>query len=286
MSSRLLLATLFLTSVTSMMSLAPLARAGTALELAEEGDGAPRRMLLEVEGTMLRMDPDADSPGAGHSVLFDAEAETITLLDHGRRSWMSVDRQRLAELAGGVDQALAQARRQMEAQLQSMPPQQAEMVRRMMEQRMAALAPKTSAERPEATLRETGREEERAGRPARLVEVVEDGRVVRHHWVASWDAVGIGKAEAATLEAMMELTAEMARELPVAATGGSLTTVALDGMPVETVELEGGEATRTMTLVKASSRPVPAERFRVPDGYRERQLPSAPSVPAAGRPNR
>jgi hypothetical protein len=92
---------------------------------------------------MLRMDPHQDGGGDDGVVLF--RDDTLWLIDHQEKRAHRIDREGMEKVSAQIGAAM----KQMEAQMDQLPPEQREMMKKMMQERMPAMAGALEGEPPE-----------------------------------------------------------------------------------------------------------------------------------------
>lgn len=244
------------------------ARAEIILEL-EERDGEevfPVQMIIG-EGRLVAVGEDGEV-----EMIFDSRSETIYTLDHDDRSYTRLNRENIGALAGQVDSAMAEMRRQLEA----LPPDQ----RAMAEQMMGAMLGQQGAggARPERSMRATGERGEAAGIACRWYDVLEDRARVGTACVAPADSVPGGRQMVEMMTTMSriydELLTQLADTLPMGMPANPILPMTeIDGLPIRSTEQREGEEPITITLLAVREQAVDPGIFQLPAGYREASFP-------------
>ena len=239
-----------------------------------EGTGDKREisMVVSVEGDAIKM---SQSDSDREETIFDAAKEALLMIDHKKRSYVSLDK----AMVLAASEKLSKAMEEMEKQLASMPPAQREMMERMMKGAM----PKARAALPVITFKRTGKTDTVAGIKAEQVEQFTDGVKTRDVWVASWDALEGGKSIQGAFVRMSELFGEIAKAFSQGPMSGMFASIgarnamsqlgSLEGFPVKTVEYNsGGAAISEMVLTKFGEKAFADADFKAPKGYKKQKM--------------
>lgn len=252
------------------------AAADTAIRFdTDGGQSAPQELLIK-DGKVLT---EGDQQGAT-SVLFDTRQQVMTVIDHSDKQYTTMTQQELEQLGTDVNDAMAQARRQMEEQLKSLPPEQREQMRRMMEQRMPEAmrgGGSGDGEGAETTIEKTGSTREVAGHTCTVWSVHRGGRKVAEQCVIAHSELGMPAADYEALSALqafarstMEKLARFGGDVPQM---GGMVSVE-DGMvPIQVVTYDAGGQTQSAQLAGIDTGTLDAQRFSVPEGYSQQSMP-------------
>ncbi len=230
---------------------------------------------LAAEGRNLKMGIAAGKTKQPGDVIYRGESREMMIVDHDDKSYTVIDQEAIEQLAGQVGQMAAQ----LQEALKNVPAEQRAMVEKMMRERMPAEAPARLA----ATVRRTGEHGEKAGYPCVKYEVLRGDRLVQELWVTDWDRVEGGEQVrqlfgelAGFFKQMMDAFASAAGDLGgmVGGLGDSVLEVMdeIDGFPVLTRELDGGELESESILRSASRRTLDPAEFEPPAGYKRRSM--------------
>ncbi len=241
------------------------ARAEIVLEM-EERDGEevfPVKMIVG-SGRLAAVDEDG-----AVEMIFDRATETIYTIDHGSRSYVSLNRENIGELVGQVDTAMAEMRRQLEA----LPPEQREMAERMMGGMMGNMGGAAGATPPAREMRETSRRGEAAGIGCRWHDIYEGDAQMGTACIAAADAVPGGDEMVAMINAMSSIYEELMRQLADSVPMGLpanpiLPMTETGGLPIRSTETRDGEDYETVLLAVREESVDPAI-FALPAGYSE-----------------
>lgn len=236
------------------------ASADVTVTTVSEKDGTPWSATY-IAGGKVRTE---NFKGDAAYVLWQTGGSSMTTVIPSRKSYMVLD---AAQVAAGAKQA-ADAMKQMEAQLASLPPQ----MREMMKQQM----PNMGTGRPliEMKVNRTGRSDNKAGHACQMVEIVITGLPMagpmgQEHCVVEPGKLGIPAADLETIKAMAVFAKEMTKDLGQMV-GGMPDLAEMGGWPVWTKEKRTGASWGLKTVTTGAVAP---GLFAVPAGYKQEQLP-------------
>jgi hypothetical protein len=234
------------------------------IELGVKPPPAPEVSKIWFDGGRMRS-TDSDGDGA----IF--KDQKIYALDAEDKNFTVVDKAAMDRMGG----QLAEARKQMEAQMANMPPERRAMMEQMMSQ-MGGGAPGKKAVKRDVTA--TGRTETVGGFRCSVWEIAING--VKDHEVcaAAPGSLPGGTEMLKTMREMGEmlkgLTEGLGQMAQSAATNTWADLAKINGIPILTREFENGKATSETRVSVIRSESVPASTFEVPKGYKERKMPT------------
>jgi hypothetical protein len=236
------------------------ASADVTVSTVSEKDGTPWSATY-VAGGKVRVE---NFKGDAGYMLWQTGSESMTTVMPSRKSYMVMD---AAQVAAQAKQA-ADAMKEMEAQLASMPPQ----VREMMKQQMPNMG--TGKPLVQIKVTKTGKSATKGGYACQLVDVTITGVPMagpmgQEHCVVDPDKLGIPAADMQTLKAMGEYAKRMTKDLGQMV-GGMPDMMEMGGWPVWTKDKQTGAA----WLVKTVDKSVGGVSFSVPAGYKQEQMPT------------
>ena len=253
--------------------------AGVVYEIeVTDHDASPPRTedsQIAAEGRNLKMGIAAGEHGERGEAIYRGDRREMVIVDHGDRSYVVMDEEAIANLAGQVGGMMAQV----EEMLKNVPKEQQDAVREAMKQRMPSQGPV----RPQREARRTGEKGERAGYPCVKFEVLVDGAVTQELWVTDWGNVEGSDEMRELFEEIAEFFREMMEAFSEAAGGLGGIGAGLedsmfelfdeiDGFPVVTRDFEGGELDSEATLRSARRRTLDPSEFEPPAGYKRRTM--------------
>jgi uncharacterized protein YneF (UPF0154 family) len=194
--------------------------------------------------------------------------QTIYTLDRSDRTYVKIDRARMDQLGN----KLADAQKQMQAQLANMPPEQRAMVEKMMGEHMGAM---TAGAKKKRAVTKTGRTEKAAGFTCTVWEVTVDGTKEQEMCVVAPGAIPSGNEVMQTFRELGAMFEGFADKLPV---GGDLAREvwsdlkAVNGIPVIMRDFENGKPIEENRMTAIRSEAPPAGAFDIPAGYKEEKI--------------
>ena len=246
--------------ITSM----PMAHAGTVMttQVTDHSDNSVTTQELKVDNGHLRMDVTGRR-GKENSIVYKNNA--LYVIDYGEKSYLVMDEATMAKLGD----RMADARKQMAAQMADLPPEQRAMMARMMG-RMgngAAAAPPALP-----NFLRTNRTQTVAGIHCQVWEATENGVKTAEVCVAAKGAVP-GAADAlAGMKSFGNAMAKMTSHMGLGAQKGLQNAWSgldrLDGMPIAHRDYEGGKLKTEMLMTDVHAASVPAAAFEMPAGYK------------------
>jgi hypothetical protein len=230
------------------------AAADTKLTFVEEGSKKPGTTMTISSGRMRIDTPDSD----GKYSVFDSKAQTLTNVDPSEKEYMVMD----AVTMKKVGAKMADARKQMEARMASMPPEQRAAVERMMG---GAMAPPGAPPKP--IYKRTGKRSKVSGYDCEIVTYTvskEAGEMC----VAAPDALALSAADVATVKDFAAFLDHMTSPMAEMGLGGRMNFSEIGGMPVRTKD--GGDPAEVVANISHDS--VPASLFATPAGFTQKKL--------------
>jgi hypothetical protein len=239
---------------------------GVLLETESSGSALPAQPQpvngqLQLQGNFARMDADEQS-----TMLFDSVTQTMRILDHANRRYMTVDREAAEQLAEQLDPMIAE----MKAQLEGLPPDQRAMVEEMMGGRLnLAGAPE---EQPTLALEATGRKGDSAGFACEWWRASDEGTLVYELCVAAPGELPGGEDMLGLFRAMVQFNSDIMRtvnrsglirmpRLPFDSVAD------IEGMPLITRQYDGGAVVMESRIKGITETEFPATDFAVPEDY-------------------
>jgi hypothetical protein len=251
------------------------AQAGVYLENVEkelDGSKSPVTSRMWFDGGRMR----TERTGEQELVIFKNQA--MYTVDSKTKTYRVIDKATAEKMGAQV----AAAKKQMEARMAAMPPEQ----RKKMEEMMAKLgqggaAMLPGAKKSQRSLKNTGRSETVADIKCTVWEVFEDGQKEEELCAAPASSVPSGDEVIRTFKeigAMFKsFTDSLGSRNPADQPWKDMDT--LNGVPILSREFSDGKATSEMRLTVVRKESVPAAHFEVPAGYTQKKFvfPGAPN---------
>lgn len=247
------------------------AQAGVYLETVDkelDGSDAPTTSKMWFDGGRMRTER-LEHDGDQDIVIFKNQA--LYTLDPKSKSYRVLDKATAEKMGAQV----AAAKKQMEARMAAMPPEQ----RKKMEEMMAKLgkggagAMMPGAKAPERTLKNSGRTETVAGIKCTVWEAFEDGQKDEELCAAAPGSVPGGDEVIKTFREMSSMLSSFTETLGAhsgAEPWRDMETI--NGVPILTRDFDDGKATSETRLTVVRKESVPASSFEVPAGYAEKKM--------------
>jgi hypothetical protein len=263
---------LTVTTLLAACAVSATAHAGVYIENVEkdlEGSTAPVTSKMWFDGGRMRIErPEHDGQSL---VIFKNQA--MYAMDSRTKSYRVIDKTTAEKMSGQV----AAAKKQMEARMAAMPPEQ----RKKMEEMMAKLGQggaagmlPGAAKAAQRSLRNTGRTDTAAGIKCTIWEVSVGGTKEEELCAAPAGSVPNGEEVIKTFRdigAMMKsLTDSLGSNRDENQPWHDMETI--NGVPILTREFSGGKATSETRLAVVRKESVAAGSFEVPAGYTEKKI--------------
>lgn len=227
---------------------------------------------VRVEGTSATKNGDMEA-----TVLFRAQPESFVFLDSGDKSYTEMNRDDMKRIGGAIDNA----RKQMQAQLAKMPPEQ----RKVVEQAMAGMggealtkaAPEKKAVEPAKAVA-NGSSDKVADRACKGFDVMRGGKKIAEACVAPWSDLGLTAKDVDGLRKMTAFQQQMIAEVNFegfqAAPGTEAFEVIdqINGFPLRVKTGMDGKRAISMHVVKIERKDVDPKLFQVPQGWTKKEL--------------
>lgn len=236
------------------------------------------------EGIALKMESRNGQQGESDEMIFRGDRREMMVVDHGRRTYMIIDQQFAAKMAGQVQQMAGQ----MQGMLNNVPPEQRAMMEQMMNNQQA---PGQMPAKPKVEVHNTGQRAKVYGYPCVLLTITQQGRKVRDVWVTNWNNIQGSRELAATFDSMSEFTQKLLASFPMQGESpmqdnAFMTIKQMGGFPVATREYRAdGTVASETALRSASVQSINPAIFQPPAGYQADSMfggPSLGGVPTSG----
>lgn len=225
-----------------------------------------------VKGNNFKMDI-YDNGALEGTMIYRGDKNEMVMVSHKDKTYFVVDKEKLKTMAQMMNQAMAE----MEAALESMPPDQKEQMMKMMKSQM----PGMGEEYVEPVLKEVG--SSKAGPYTCTVYDVYKGDVrVRQHCVAKWSNIEGGEEMKTVMTEMAAFMDEMADAFSGSAgfMGSQIQSEQyifnklkeLNGFPVQTKDFSGDEVVSESMVTSTKKVDVSAGEFEPPAGYKAQSL--------------
>ncbi len=255
-----------------MLACASVATAGVVFEIETKDHGqSPEETTAWVEGKNLKMEIPSSTTGGSGTAIFRGDRREMVVVDHDDKSYMVVDGEMLAGIAGQLGQVMSQ----MQDALKNVPEGQRAAIEKMMKEKMP---PQAKPKRPRDTIAKTGERAKHNGYPCVKYEVSRQGKKVRELWVTDWSNVEGGEEAMEAFKSMAEFFEEMLDAFGDMGNASMSSNMfvqlrEIDGFPVVTREFDDDGSLESESTLRSSKRRTldPAD-FEPPAGYKRRSM--------------
>lgn len=233
--------------------------------------------VTKVEGNRMRMDTQGMDGKLASTVIFLGETDEMYMIDHDKKSYMVLDRERIEALG----QQMSQAMKQMQEALAQVPPEQREMMERMMKDKMGGGDYKPPSPPVVTDLGQSGSAN---GIACQWKQVARDGVLEEKACVCDESAIAGGEEMVALAhemrdfaEGLMQL-AKSVSSIPLFGGGtvgnvGAAITADLGGFPLISEAYDGEQKLiRRSTFESADEVSIADQEFTPPGGYKRQTL--------------
>jgi len=224
----------------------------------------------KVKGDDLRMDMYEDGGKLDGSMIYRGASKEMIMIDHDDKSFVVLDEATMSALSAKLSEAM----KQMEAQLQNLPPEQREQMKQMM-------GMGGSSDYVEPVLKKTGSGEVN-GVACQKYDVFKGSEKVREYCVTQWGNIEGGQEMMNLMMQMADSMENMMKSFSIPGNPmGSQVEFEenvfsrlreLNGFPIETVDFDDGEKESISTFSSSKKTPVDASEFVPPSDYKKQSM--------------
>lgn len=253
-------------AVFSLSLLAGSAQAGVALDMVRtdtSGDETERSQIFAQSG-MLRIDSGGGQFSSAVSMIF--LGDKFLVVDHDEKSYIIMDEAMLDAVSSKISDAM----KQMEAQFESMPPEQRAMAEQMMQSQMPGVMGEQEATPMRVEAIGPG---EWQGRACTRYAVFDGPEKSQDVCAAPLDQVDGAADMMEAFQGMAKFVTKLTESLPgplaasISDNPGAFMEQ-IDGFPVHSVEYQYGQASAEVSLESIEEQELEATVFAAPDGYK------------------
>jgi hypothetical protein len=192
----------------------------------------------------------------------------IYIVEMDEKRYTTLDKESIQSLSGQI----AEARKQMEARMKDMTPEQREMVEKM----MGSMGGVTK-EAPARSIKPTSRTESAAGQTCKVWEVTVGGAKEEELCVVAPGSLTGGAEMMATMKELGDLFRGFMDSLGGSGSRNAINDAwrdlqAVNGIPIITRTFENGKPSQEIRLTTVRAESVPASQFAVPAGFKQKKL--------------
>lgn len=258
--------------ILSSLSLCLNASTEMVMSVSQSSQGEEAQQItLSIQDKSLRVDGTVgDSNKNSQQMVYNGLTNTLIMIDHNQRSYTAIDQATIEAIAARMNAA----KKQMEAQMAEMPPEQRQMMEKMMKGRM----PMSGVQEPQETedFRKTSGTSTAGGYECTVTEVFSGGNKVREYCVTPWAKIKGADEISATFTGMTDLFTKMLKSLsqsvPMDMKLPFSEMQALDGFPVIVTNFKGNAVTEVTRLISIDEKSFPDNFFDVPGGYKKQEM--------------
>jgi hypothetical protein len=245
--------------------------AGVVIEMVSKDPNSNQETSADkiyTEGTMVRIESDQQGTIDRITTIF--RDETLFIVNHQDQTYHRMDKDSMTRMGS----QMSEARKQMEAELAKLPPEQRAMMERMMKGRMPEGMPGAmSSDRPQRRI-EVGGDEQVGEYSCTMYTVYRGTDKTQEVCAVPVSQVAVAEEAMEAFQAMARFSkqfAESVQQSPLAAPLDNPFQFLdeIHGLPVLVREFDGGRASSEVFLKSATRQSLSNELFSVPDGYKE-----------------
>lgn len=255
---------------TAILTLSSQVNAGTEIIMDTTGAGqAPSQSKMLIQSGKLRMDTQETQDNDESQLIFDDSSKTMIMVDAKQRMYTLIDKSSLNQIKSRMDAM----KKQMEAQMANMPPEQREMMKKMMAGRMGV---PNQAKKPVKKVVKTSKTGSAGGFDCHVYEVISDNKKVREFCVTGWSKIKNGAEIAKVMKSMnsffVDFIESMSSMMPQDEESPFAEIDQLNGFPLIFKEIKNGKVIETATLKSISDKSIADDQFKAPKGFRKQDM--------------
>ena len=264
--------TLRATAILAAVMCAEAGQAGVIIQQQERQSGKQNQThnaTLYVEAGKLRV--ESKSPqGEEVVMIFDQSKQVMWTIDRKSGAYFEMtaaDVQKMGQSMGQAMGQMAEAMKQMEADMAKMPPEQRARMEQMMKQPMVMAQPAA----PQITVQEKSQGEKAGQYVCTLYDVLTNGQRTQEVCAAPLDQALLQPPEYQTFQAMAEFYEPLRRNAPQGGWGVSGTSQ-IKGFPVRWRSYQGDKVVSEWEVVRAERRDLDSSLFTLPAGLKKTEM--------------
>jgi hypothetical protein len=242
----------------------------TFREVKDDGGSGPKETITITKGhAILERSSQPDQ-----TLLFEENPTAIIHIDHGRRSYLRLDRERLEEMRENIRVLLGRAYLSVEDHVSRLPPDKQEEAREHLTKKLAQLHPPEQLQSKDKAIRyeDTGEITKIGIHQCKVFLGWEGDRKTSELFLVERDALKLPPEDYHTLQVFTDYLAKIASSLPGEARLRATSRLALPQMdsdlfPVMITNLWHDGTSTTMRLRAVDTIEVDPQRLKIPAGY-------------------
>lgn len=269
-----------LTLASGLALLSPAALADCAIKFdVNNASQGIKSQVIKVKGDKVLIDDVGGDPSI--DVLFDSKTMAMKIINHQKKTYLNIDKEKIATLSNQANNMMAAVEEQMEAQLAGISPQQRKQLKAM----IAKMGMGAIMQKPKQP---TARSFVKAGTKkvnntqCQQYTVNQDSNKVGEVCIASPSDLKISNADYQNLLALQRFGESLVKQAgSMAGKFGinvpSFSGKAFDGIPIEMIDLSNTGSTMKLSTINHDTLNV--ADFQIPAGYQAQALPTLPGAP-------
>ena len=235
-------------------------------ESQDHADDSKTSGVVLIDGDMVRVDMDTE---VGQAIIYDLKKKEVTIINHQEKSWTKLTKKQIDESRALIKKQMENIMEQQKAVLQSLPPEQREKV----EAQMKEIAGSTRV--IEIKYIKSDKKGKWQKQECQIYDGMIDGVKVEELCTVVPKKL---KCSLVEIEKLKQISTDFA--INDYQEGGSAWNNIKDiGVPVIQKSIENGKVIYTNTLVTFENIKVPVDKFKIPDNYKEIQMPALNNIP-------
>ncbi len=210
--------------------------------------------------------------------LFNRERSSITIINHGEQTYLSLDEQKISELSDRAQGMMSMVQKQLAENLANLPPEQAARMKEMMGN--FGMPASDDPPPPKKKLIQRGMMTIN-NMKCRQIDVMSDNQKIAQLCMADPSALNLPGDDYQTIKAIQAFGERLSEKASKISGQFSGSVPELSGMPMDGLPLEmrnfSGPVSSVMTVTRLAAG-VGEISMAIPEGYKPRQLPSLPKM--------
>jgi hypothetical protein len=256
----------------TLMAFAVSAQAGVLLVQKTEpvqGSGATTTSKVLVDRDRVRV--DADGSQQQHIFIYQADRQTMYMIDPEKKTYQEMTKQELEQMMGQLGDQMAQMKKMMDEQMKNMPPQQRQMMEQMMKGKMKGLSALGPAGK---TLYRKVSSGQQVGRwTCDKYEGHSNNKKVEDVWTTDWNQFGVSADDFRVFQELADTFKSLGSRVGASffqvGTEGAQTEEQYSGVPVRRISYLNGKPHQKHEITQVSRQNFEDSLFEVPQGYRK-----------------
>ena len=263
----------------AVVCLAEVGQAGVVIQQQERQPEKPDQastVTMYIDAGKLRVE-NKSPQGEDAVMIFDQSKQVMWMIDRKGGTYFEMtaaDVQKMGQSMGQAMGQMAEAMKQMEAEMAQMPPEQRAMMEKMMKQPMGGMGQPAAA--PKVTVQEKSQGEKVGQYVCTLYDVLTNGQRTQEVCAAPLDQAFLQPPEYQTFQAMAEFYEPLRRNAPQSQQWGVSGASQIKGFPVRWRSYEGQRMVSEWAVVKSERQSLSGDLFVLPSGLKKQDMKMGP----------